>query len=253
MHLSALFVLGFMAMVSAVGNAVAGLPETIIKIKPSIVAIGTLQMTRRPPTKFYGTGFVVGDGNTVVTNAHVVPAVLAVEDKEELAVFIGGNNSHKARKAKQVAMDLQHDLVILRIDGPPLPTLELGDSNLVMAGESYAFTGFPLGTMLGFYPVTHRGMISSIAPIVLPAQSSRQLTTEMIRRLKSPFNIFQLDATAYPGNSGSPVYNLETGRVIAVLNMVFIKETKETVIEKPSGIAYAIPANYIKALLETIK
>ena len=112
---------------------------------------------------------------------------------------------------------------------------------------------FPLGTVLGFYPVTHRGMISTISPIVLPAQSSRQLTVEMIKRLNAPFNIFQLDATAYPGNSGSPVYSVENGRVIAVLNMVFIKETKEAVIEKPSGIAYAIPADYIKALLETIK
>lgn len=235
------------------GAANAGLPETIIKVKPSIVAVGTVQKTRRPPVKFYGTGFVVGDGNHVVTNAHVVPAVLDVAGMETLTVLVGGGQSANARKAEQVAMDLQHDLVILKIDGPPLPALELGDSNLVMAGELYAFTGFPLGTVLGFYPVTHRGLISNISPIVLPAQSSRQLTVEMIRRLNAPFNIFQLDATAYPGNSGSPVYNPDNGRVVAILNMVFVKETKETIIEKPSGIAYAIPINYVKALLETIK
>jgi len=234
-------------------EAMAGLPETIIRIKPGIVAVGTLEKTRRPPVKFYGTGFVVGDGTLVVTNAHVVPAVLDGQQKEQLAVFVGPDNSANTRKATQVAIDLQHDLVILRIKGPPLGTLELGDSNLVMAGEDYAFTGFPLGTILGFYPVTHRGLISTISPIVLPAPSARQLSTEMIRRLKAPFKIFQLDATAYPGNSGSPLYNPQTGRVVGVVNMVFVKETKENIIQKPSGIAYAIPVNYVKALLKTLK
>lgn len=232
--------------------ATAGLPETIIKIKPGIVGIGTLQKTRRPPTKFYGTGFVIGDGNTVITNAHVIPAVIAVEDMEQLVVFVGGDQSTHARKAEQVAMDLQHDLAVLKIEGSPLPALELGDSNLVMAGEEYAFTGFPLGGMLGHFPVTHRGIVSTISPIVLPAQSSRQLTVQMIKRLKQPFNIFQLDATAYPGNSGSPLYRPESGRVVGVLNMVFIKETKETVIEKPSGISYAIPVNFLKSLIESM-
>ena len=233
-------------------TATAGLPETITQVKQGVVAIGTLQPTRRPPAKFYGTGFVIGDGHYVVTNAHVVPAVLAVEDREALAVFVGGDSTQFARQTEQVAMDLQHDLVILKISGPPLTALQLGESDQVRAGETYAFTGFPLGIGFGYYPVTHRGMISTISPIVLPAQSSRELTVQMIKRLKQPFDVFQLDATAYPGNSGSPVYHPETGRVVGILNMVFVKDTKESIIEKPSGIAYAIPAKYIEHLFETV-
>jgi len=38
------------------------LADTIEKIKPSIVAIGTFQKTRRPPSIFRGTGFIVADG-----------------------------------------------------------------------------------------------------------------------------------------------------------------------------------------------
>jgi hypothetical protein len=34
------------------------LADTIEKIKPSIVAIGTFQKTRRPPSIFRGTGFM---------------------------------------------------------------------------------------------------------------------------------------------------------------------------------------------------
>jgi S1-C subfamily serine protease len=57
--------------------------------------------------------------------------------------------------------------------------------------------------------------------------------------------IYQLDITAYPGNSGSPLYAADSGEVIGVLNKVFVKEAKETVLEKPSGISYAIPVKYL--------
>ncbi|HFE32472.1 MAG TPA: serine protease, partial [Gammaproteobacteria bacterium] len=131
--------------------------------------------------------------------------------------------------------------------------LQLGDSDRVREGESIAFTGFPIGAVLGLYPATHHGLVSTISPIVLPALSGRQLSVTMIKRLRDPFDIFQLDATAYPGNSGSPLFLPKTGEVVGVLNMVFIKESKESVLEKPSGISYAIPIKYLKALLKTIK
>ena len=71
----------------------------------------------------------------------------------------------------------------------------------------------------------------------------------MIKRLRDPYDVFQLDATAYPGNSGSPLYIPETGEVVGVINKVFVKESKEAVLEKPSGITYAIPVRYVKELL----
>jgi len=62
-----------------------------------------------------------------------------------------------------------------------------------------------------------------------------------------------LDATAYPGNSGSPLYEEQTGKVIGVINSVFVKGTKETAIENPSGIIYVIPSQYVRALLDKYK
>jgi hypothetical protein len=38
--------------------------------------------------------------------------------------------------------------------------------------------------------------------------------------------------------------------VIGVVNSVFVKETKEAVLEKPSGITYAIPVSFVRALLK---
>ena len=108
--------------------------------------------------------------------------------------------------------------------GPALPALKLRKAESVREGQLVAFTGFPIGGALGFSPVTHRGMVSSITPIALPAANARQVNEKLVRLIKSgPFNIFQLDATAYPGNSGSPVFDASSGEVIGIINMVFIK------------------------------
>jgi S1-C subfamily serine protease len=118
-----------------------------------------------------------------------------------------------------------------------------------MEGESVAFTGFPIAPVLGLYPVTHRGIVSSITPAAVAPPSSRLLDNRMIRRLEENYSVFQLDATAYPGNSGSPLYDAETGDVIGIVSSVFVKETKEKLLRDPSGISYAIPIRYAKALL----
>ena len=80
--------------------------------------------------------------------------------------------------------------------------------------------------------------------------AGRDLTTDVLKRLDQPFDIIQLDATAYPGNSGSPVYQATTGKVLGVINSVFIKGTKEVALTDPSGITYAIPVDHVRDLLQ---
>ena len=235
-------------MTGTYANA-AGLADTIAKIRDGIVAIGTYQATRRPPNEFHGTGFAVGDGEHIITNAHVLPVTLKTDQKERLAVFIGDGLNAEARSATIIDMDIEHDLALLKIDGKPLPPLQIGDSQGVREGEAIAFTGFPIGMVLGLYPVTHQGIVSAVTPIAIPAVSSGRLDAATIKRLRKPYKVFQLDATAYPGNSGSPVYEPATGRVIGVINKVFVKETKENLLTQPSGITYAIPSRYIGELL----
>jgi len=232
-------------------SSFAALPGTISRIKPSIVGVGSYQPARTPAAMLSGSGFIVANGHYVVTNFHVVSRVLDVAHFEHYVVYIGRRPMPEVRKANILAKDPMHDLVILKLPGAPLPALELGDSDQVREGQLYAFTGFPIGAVLGLYPVTHRGIVSSITPIVVPMDRSIQLTPEVIKRLRSPYNVFQLDATAYPGNSGSPLYDPGTGKVIAVVNMVFVKGTKESVLKDPSGITYAMPARYVRALMRS--
>ena len=111
--------------------------------------------------------------------------------------------------------------------------------------------GFPIGGALGFSPVTHRGLISSITPAALPTPTARSLNAATIRSVRSgPFDIFQLDGTAYPGNSGGPLFDPESGEVLGVVNMVFIKGSRESALSNPSGISYAIPSRFVAELIE---
>lgn len=226
------------------------LPETIERITPSIVVVGTFAPLRQPSSDFRGTGFVVADGQHVITNAHVLPESAQLAEKERIVVFSGKARNAEARRVEVVARDRAHDIALLKISGERLPALELGDSDSVRAGERYAFTGFPIGMVLGMYPVTHEALISSIAPIAIPQGRARELDPSIIRKLEQPWDVFQLDATAYPGNSGSPLYDPATAEVVGVLNMVFVKSSKENVLQDPSGIAYAIPINQVRALLK---
>jgi len=226
------------------------LPDLIEKIKPAIVGIGTYQRTRTPPAMFRGTGFVIGDGLHVLTNAHVLPEAIDKVKFETLAVFTRDGEKQSVRQAVEVATDETHDVALLRIGGSPLPSMRLGNSVKVREGELYAFTGYPIGMVLGLNPVTHRGIVSAISPIAIPAHASRRLNSRMIRRLVEPYDVFQLDATAYPGNSGSPLYDVKRGDVVGIINKVFVQETKENLLERPSGISYAIPIRYAAALLK---
>jgi len=230
-------------------QSLADLPATIDRVKPSVVGIGTVQKTRRPPARIVGTGFVVADGRYVITNAHVLPKKINTARLEYLAVFAGKGKQSSIRQAVMVKVDKQHDLALLKFEGKPLPALSLGQSSRVREGEEYAFTGFPLGIIFGLYPVTHRGIISSIVPVALQANSANQLDPAQIKRLRHPYTVFQLDATAYPGNSGSPLFHPETAEVIGVINKVFVKEGRENALAKPSGISYAIPIEHAVKLL----
>ncbi|WP_342120751.1 S1 family peptidase [Pseudoduganella sp. OTU4001] len=241
----------FLAACLAGAGVAAPLPRTIAAVKPSIVGIGTQHPTRSPAIVFHATGFVVGDGLSVISNAHAV-TTLDTERMETLGIVTGKGDKLEFRSATVVAIDRAHDLVHLRLQGAPLPPLALAGSELVEEGRDLAFTGYPLGIQLGMNPVTHRAMLSAQTPAILPTPTSRGLNPRAVAALQrgAPFILYQLDGTAYPANSGSPVYDPENGSVLAVINMTLLKGTKESAITDPSGISYAIPVRHVHELLQ---
>lgn len=239
-------------LIMAVAPAVAGNEEAIAKVKASIVAIGTYQPSRNPAFSFSGTGFAVGDGTLVATNAHVIPGALDVERRENVVVAIpnysGGQSA--VLQAQLVAIDRETDLALLSIQGRTLPALQLATGTPLREGQNLLFTGYPIGAVLGLIPATHRGMVAALTPIAIPRARAGELDAATIKRLSAatPFTVIQLDGTAYPGNSGSPLYD-ENGVVVGIINMVFVKGSRENAITNPSGISYAIP---VQALVELI-
>ncbi|MGH8597721.1 MAG: S1 family peptidase [Gammaproteobacteria bacterium] len=232
------------------GPAIAlELPDLIAQAKPSVVGVGNYVPLRAPRHMLLGTGFVIGDGNLIVTNYHVVAPRPNDTEKSELVIFVGRGKQPEVRQVQMVAEDRTHDLALLRADGAPLPALALAEDGIVREGQAIAMIGYPIGAILGLYPSTNAGIVSSISPVALPQLSTMSLTASQIRRLREPFEIYQLDAIAYPGNSGSPVFERAGGHVIGIVTSVLARESKEGLLKDPSAITYAIPIKHVRELV----
>lgn len=235
---------------SAYGDT--ALPRLIAQAKPAVVLVGSYGLMDAPRFGFRGTGFVIADGMQVVTNAHVV-----IERSDPTRIDRGvaiqswsADGGWLLRGARVVKVDTIRDLALLRIDeGRPLPTLPLASRDAA-EGDAIALIGFPLGGALGFSHVTHRGIVSARTAIVPPASGPQGLSEKAVRQLRQgSFEVLQLDATAYPGNSGGPVIDVAGGEVIGVVNMVSLKAMHESAISSPSGISYAIPVSALRSFL----
>ena len=142
--------------------------------------------------------------------------------------------------------DNKNDLAVFEfVEKPPVVNeLELGDSETIEVGQDVYFIGFPYASQLindgfGITLVVNKGIISNIKRDGLDATYPR--------------NWFIIDAISNPGNSGCPVIDVETNKVIGVMSISF--RTKSQVqanldIREPMHIAGAKPINLAKKLLQ---
>lgn len=223
------------------------LTEQVKQAKQSVVAIALLTPIESNAPKILGTGFVVGDGKHIVTNYHVVSQELDAQIVQYFVALSGEGRRPQVHKMTMIGIDPVHDLALLSIDQALTP-LQLASDSLVEAGTSLYMVGFPIGAVLGLYPAVHTGVLSAVTPDANPARNANELTIKMMKRLTEPFMIYQLDMTAFPGNSGSPVFSRDTSEVVGILNKVFVSEGKESALTNPSGISYAIPVQKLKKL-----
>lgn len=260
-RLSASLALLLLALLSALGaTAVAappgGLPEVVRRVSSSVVAVGTVRPAPREQaapfaSRYMGTGFSLGDGTLIATSLHVVDQ--ALPPGERLVVFTREAQGAGVRSAQLVASDPVHDLALLRVAGTPLPSLALAAAPPLIAGTEIAFSGFPLGVATGVIPVTHRGIVAAVTPLAAPVARSEQLSAAQLRAIRDNFDVYQLDALALPGHSGSPVFLTSAPGVVAVL-MGSLKAGLPSVAGEGInlGVGYAVPVHYLRALLESL-
>jgi S1-C subfamily serine protease len=138
-----------------------------------------------------GSGFVVGEG-LVVTNAHVVAGI-------KFPFIHDSNGTHRATA---IWFDPDLDLAVLRASNLAGPALEFTDVG-VPNGSRAAALGYPGG-----------GSFSAEAAVILDqfVATGRNIYGQG----ETERDVFELDASIIPGNSGGPVITSD-GQVIGVV------------------------------------
>ncbi len=167
-----------------------------------------------------GTGFVISEDGTIVTNKHVV--------SEANAQYRVITKDNKTYEVKNIYRDPANDLAILKIDPPAggLEPVEMGDSDNLKVGQFVIAIGTALGE---FRNTVTTGVISGLGRGVEAGSPFEGY----VERLD---NVIQTDAAINPGNSGGPLLN-SAGQVIGV---------NVAVASGVENIGFALPINVIK-------
>jgi S1-C subfamily serine protease len=173
-----------------------------------------------------GSGFVVDDDGTILTNAHVVDGA----DEVTVSFEEGGDSID----AEVKGVDPDTDLAVLKIDPgevEDLTVLPLGDSSDLQVGDPVVAIGNPFGLQR----TVTTGIVSALQ-----------------RQIDSPSgfsisNVIQTDASINPGNSGGPLLDAQ-GRVIGINSQIATGGGQGSV-----GIGFAVPVNTAKELLPRLR
>ncbi len=187
-------------------------------ILPSVVRIEsyvTDPKTKEEKQFGVGTGVVIVNDGTILTNLHVVQNAERVQ-----IAFMGG---HKTAGIFQGARP-EHDLAVLRAKVIPddLFAATMTSTAKLKPGDHVFAVGFPFG--IG--PSISAGVISGLKREFKSPDGGQSMT-----------NLIQFDAAANPGNSGGPLVTAEgevVGIVTAILNP---NEDQRTFV----GIGFAVP------------
>lgn len=155
-----------------------------------------------------GSGFIISADGLVLSTAHIV------DQMDEVTVSLP---DHREFKGKVLTVDRQTDVALIQIDAMKLPTVKLGDSSRVRAGESVLTVGAPER----FEHTVTAGIVTATAR-TLPDGGK--------------FAFFQTDVSRNPDNSGGPVFN-RAGEVIGIDVQIYAGADRAT------SLAFAIPIN----------
>ena len=177
-----------------------------------------------------GSGFFLDSDGFILTNNHVVESAA---NRGRITVETSDGKKYPARL---VGRDSSYDLAVLKINVQAAPTLQLGNSDQVMVGDSVIAIGSPLGLS----GTVTAGIISS---------KNRAVTTGNGFGESSFINALQTDAAINPGNSGGPLVD-STGAVIGVNSAIATLGVSSQA--GSIGLGFAIPINQAKKTAEQL-
>ena len=164
-----------------------------------------------------GSGIIVDKDGYIITNNHVVSGT------GEIKVKLTDGREYTA---KVIGKDPKTDMGLIKISSvvKELPTLALGDSDIMQVGDWVLAIGNPFGLE---HTVT-QGIISASGRVIG----------------SGPYdNFLQTDAPINPGNSGGPLVNMK-GEVIGI---------NTAIVAAGQGIGFAIPSSTAKGVVAQLR
>lgn len=165
-----------------------------------------------------GSGVIVSEDGTILTNHHVVDGAQSVK------VTLPGGEEYDATV---LGSDKQSDIAVLKIDATGLTPAVIGSTENLRVGDFVLAIGNPTGTLQG--TVTD-GIVSAL---------NRDVTIDGIT-----MNLIQMSAAVSPGNSGGGLFNAN-GELIGIVNAKSGEESTE-------GLGFAIPVTDAMKVSEEI-
>lgn len=172
-----------------------------------------------------GTGFIVHKDGYVLTCNHVVCQYVFENNVLKQAVYStkitirfedGTELPAKIAFQQNLVQDnrpLLYDYAILKVEGKGLTPTEFESYDSLEEGSDVYFCGYPLSSQ---HLTTHKGMIS--------AKYTREGTFN-----HTPQKVFQIEGAINKGNSGGPLFDFATRKVVGIIS------TREGGISKDLG------------------
>lgn len=205
-------------------RAAATIAPAVVRVRGFTEVVSGKNKQESEAENGVGTGVVVKEDGTIMTNFHVVSGASRLE-----VTFMDGTKS----PAVVVGVRPENDLAIIKPQKIPddlMPAVLAGSGDL-QPGDEVVAVGFPFG--IG--PSVSAGVVSGLG-------REFQASKDHVMR-----GLIQFDAAANPGNSGGPLVNMAgevVGIVTAILNptraRTFIGIGFATTIES-AGVAVGIP------------
>ncbi len=167
-----------------------------------------------PVERGVGTGVVIIDNGTILTNLHVINGAKRIR-----VTFMDGTESD----AVVINTQPQNDLAVLRAKTIPddLEAATLRSTSDLAPGDQVLAIGFPFG--IG--PSASSGIVSGLKREFRSPEGQQTMT-----------NLIQFDAAANPGNSGGPLITMD-GEVVGIVTAILNPSRQRTFI----GIGFAVP------------
>ena len=192
-------------------------------VAPSLVRVQGLMDERddgednaekRAMERSLGTGVVIVDNGTILTNLHVVWGARRIR--------VRFHNGHES-DAQILNISAENDLAVLKASSLPddLEAATMRSTADLQPGDQVVAVGFPFG--IG--PSVSGGVVSGLKREFRDPEGKKLLT-----------NLIQFDAAANPGNSGGPLVTMD-GNVVGIVTAILNPGQARTFI----GIGFAVP------------